>query len=147
RHALALPAGVAQRLYLAGADELRRRAGLAQPAVEREPVEPLSVRVAPGIDGVDRRRELGEAGSDPGRRLPVGIRQPGEHAADPSAVDEVERRLARLGDIARPGRQAELGHEPEVGRVEVADELAAELDGAPVRDLRLLDAAAGAVAR
>ena len=95
--------------------------------------------MAPGVVGVDR---LGEGPGQPGQPLSVGpllVGEPGELVADVHAVHQVGRHLAGVGDVARPQRQAELVDQPEVRGVDLADQLAAELDDAAVRKRRLLD--------
>ena len=67
--------------------------------------------------------------------------------ADVDRLRDLAGDLARLGDVRRHQGQPELGHQPEVGGVRVADHLAAELDPATVGELGLLDPAADPVAR
>src|SRR5262249_49774593 len=55
--------------------------------------------------------------------------------------------VAGDGDVARLERQSELFDEREVGGVEGADDLAAELDWAAAADVDLLDTPADAIAR
>ena len=143
RRALGGPARHAQVRQLAGPQNPRQGVLLAEPRVDREPIEPRRVRMAPGVVGVDR---LGEGPGQPGEPLSVGpllVGEPGELVADMHAVHQVGRHLAGVGDVARPQRQAELVDQPEVGGVDLADQLAAELDDAAVRKRRLLDPAAG----
>ena len=132
---------------LAGPDHRRARALLAQPPVDREPVEPVGVRVAPGIIGIDGARQLAGQAGEPLRVGPLGVGHPRKVVAPVDAVDQVGCHLARLGDVARPERQAELRDELEIGRVELADQLAPELKHAAVGKRRLLHTAAGPVAR
>ena len=120
---------------------------LSQPPVDREPVEPVRVGMAPRVAGIDGARQLtGQAGQPLGVG-PLGVGHPRQVVAHVDAVDEVGRHLAGLGDIARAERQAQLGDELEIRRVELADQLAAELDQTAVGKRCLLHPAAGPVAR
>ena len=148
-HRLALDRAAAHRqgAEVVQPDHGRARALGAQPAGERERVEPGGVGMPPRVGGVDGRGELRHA-----RLEPVGVRGVGggeerREVALPGPLREVPAHQPGLGDVARLGLQPVLGREPEVGGVEVADQLAAHLDAAAVLEHDALDAAAGAVAR
>ncbi len=121
------------------------RVAAPQEVAQREPVEPLCVRMRPGVRRVDLCGEAVELRRDAPRALPVVLVQPG--LAEHDAVDEVVGRLAGLVDVARHELEVELGRQAEVVAVQLACQLAAELDDASVRESLLLDPSAHAVAR
>jgi hypothetical protein len=122
----------------------RRRAVRAQPAGERDAVEPRRVGMRPRVVGVDGRRQRAE------RRLePVGGRAlgGGEPLAAAHALVQRRRPLARLVDVAAFDGQGELLRQPQVRPLERPRDLAAELHAAPVGQVDMLDAPADPVAR
>ena len=72
----------------------------------------------------------------------VGVVEPA--LADGDAVDQVESGLTLLVDVARNQREAELLHQAEIGVMDLADDLAPELDHPPVVEHLRLDAPAHA---
>ncbi len=116
-----------------------------QEVADRQAVEPLRVRVRPRVGRVDLPGQAEQLRVGAGGAGPVGRGEP--RVAEDDAVDEVVRLDARLGDVARDELEPELRGEREVVAVDLADELAAELDGAPARELLPLHPAAGPVAR
>jgi hypothetical protein len=104
--------------------------------------------MGPRVVGIDGRGELAEETFDALVVLPFPIAREREAVLRAvEAVDEVVRRRAGDRGVRGVERQSELVHEPQVGRVSLPDELAAELHGALVVDGDLLDAAPDAVAR
>ena len=83
--------------------------------------------MAPGVVGIDGARQVSGQARHPLGVGPLGVGHPRQIVAHVDAVDEVGRHLPGLGDVARPERQVKLGDELEVRRVELADQLAAEL--------------------
>ena len=130
--------------HLAEADRVGRRARLAQPVADREPVEPRRVRVRPRVVGVDGRRQRAEPLLGGVERRALGPREP---VAEHAALGQHPGVLPGRGRERVDEREPELVDEPAVRRVPRADDLAAELQQPAVRQLGLLDAAAGAVAR
>ena len=130
--------------HLAEADRVGRRARLAQPVADREPVEPRRVRVRPRVVGVDGRGQRAEP-------LLGGVERralwPGEPVAEDATLRQHPGVLARGRRERVDEREPELVDEPAVRRVPRADDLPAELQQPAVRQLGLLDATAGPVAR
>ena len=118
-------------------------------AASRRPRSSSSARrvgVRPRVVGVDRPRQRRE------RRLgarvggAVGVVEPRRVVADVVAVGHHPRLGAGQVGERRHERQPELGDELDVGLVEAADDLAAELHDPAVGHPRLLDAATGSAA-
>ena len=124
-----------------------RRALLAHPARDGDRIERGRVGVRPRVGRVDGAGERDERRLDPLRALRVSIREAGRDVALARTFGQPPGQLARLRDVGPHGRQPELAGERQVGRVEGADHLAAELQHAAVGQLELLDPAADAIAR
>jgi hypothetical protein len=103
--------------------------------------------MAPRVGGVERRGEPHAGGLDPLGVLDVRGREERRPLPLAGTLGEVPAHHARLGDVAGLDLEPELRGQREVGGVEGADQLAAELDDAAVVEHRLLDAPAGPVAR
>ena len=129
------------------ADHGRVRVDGAEPAIERDTVEPGRVGMRPGIVGVDRGDERAVEALDPLVVGPLGRRREGPVLRADDALEEVVRRQSREAGIARLEREPELLHEAEVGGVERPHHLAAQLNRSPLVNAELLDAAAGPIAR
>ena len=148
-HRLALDRAAAhrERAQVVQPDHGRARALGPQPAGERQRVEPGGFRVAPRVGRVDGRGELRHARLEALGVGDVRGREERRVVALPRPLGEVPAHQPGLGDVARLGLQPELGRQPEVGGVEVADQLATHLHAAAVLEHDALDAAAGPVAR
>ena len=130
--------------HVAQPDHGGRRAHLAQPIADGEPVQPLRVGMRPRVVGVDRRGQRAELRLRAIVRLLLGPGQPvPEHAAEAQHPGVLAgQRRERVDE-----REPELVHEPAVRRVPGPDDLAAELDEPAVGELGLLHPPAGPVAR
>ena len=93
--------------HLARPDHRRERALLAQPAVHREPVEPVGVGMAPGVVGIDRARQLGGQAGQPLGVGALGVGHPREVVAAPGCRRRgrsSSRRARRRSSAAASGR-------------------------------------------
>ena len=118
---------------------------LTQEVADTELVEPVQVGMGERVGGVDPGDELLHRRLDllVGGDVGVGVpRRPRTHV---DGLGDLTGDLARLGDVGRHQCQPELGHQPEVGGVRVADHLATQLDAPAVGELGLLDPAPHAV--
>ena len=146
RGALDRLAGERQRGELAGTDGVRCRARVAHPGPDREPVEPIGLRVRPGVVGVNALDQRAERLLDPGVARSVLVGHPGEVVADEAPLGEHVGVLT--GDRGEGGldRQPKILDQSAVGRLEGAGHLAAELHEASVGHLRLHNPPTGPVA-
>ena len=126
------------------ANDSRGRPARPQPVGQRGAVERGRVGVRPRVVGVDGTGERAERRLEAPGLGPLGRREP---LAAAHALAQERRPLAVGVDVALLDRQAELLGQPEVGPLERARQLAAELDATAVGQVGLLDAAAHAVAR
>ena len=100
--------------HLAEADRVGRRARLAQPVADREPVEPRRVRVRPRVVGVDGRGQRAEPLLGGVERRALG---PGEPVAEHTALRQHPGVLAGRRRERVDEREPELVDEPAVRRV------------------------------
>jgi hypothetical protein len=127
--------------------DVGRGAARAQPATNRQPIEPRGLGMGPGIVRIHGRGERRKLTVEAGIGLPLCIAHPRMVVSDNGAVGQHPGVLARQVGEGGNERQPELLDKLVVGALVGTDHLAAQLDQPSIRQGRLLDPAARAVAR
>ena len=131
---------------------MRTVEGRASTERSQSPIEASSSCLASGCDhgssGSTVALSVPEEPLDALVVRPLLVAREREHLVAPrDTFEQIERLRALLAEIARLEREPELLDEPEVRRVDAADDLAAELRRAATVDIQLLHAPADAIAR